>query len=207
MVRLKKDGVTQYTFNCTWDTDNIGQLTLAPGTYQWFYDADVTQGSGFNGYDLDITTAYVSQRTGYKTFHTSFEENGVINVNVRTGSKVWSGEYELNLPGQNGDYKLSYWQKTGINPWTLVQQPVTVTAGSVQPMNIGASGSIIDEVRLFPVGAIMTTYTHDPLSGISSVTDPNNITTHYDYDDLGRLITVKDHDSNVLKTYSYHYKE
>ena len=48
----------------------------------------------------------------------------------------------------------------------------------------------------------MTTYTYDQLIGTTSVTDPNNVTILYDYDDLGRLKTVKDHDNNVVMTYS-----
>ena len=39
------------------------------------------------------------------------------------------------------------------------------------------------------------------------LTDRNNITTHYDYDGFGRLIRVRDHENNLLKTYSYHYKQ
>lgn len=206
VVRLKKDGIVQYTFNCTWDTNNIGQLSLTPGIYQWFYDADVTAGSGFNGYDLDITTPYVSQRTGYKSFHTSFEEDGVADSDARTGSKVWSGIYELVLPGDNGNYKLTYWQKSASNAWALIEQSITITAGTVQTMNIGSSGSLIDEVRLMPIGAVMTTYTYDPIKGITSSTDANQISAHYKYDDFGRLKFVLDDEKNVIKANKYHYK-
>lgn len=54
--------------------------------------------------------------------------------------------------------------------------------------------------------AQVITYTYKPLVGITSETDINRRTTYYDYDDLGRLKTIKDHDGNILKQYEYHYK-
>ncbi len=49
------------------------------------------------------------------------------------------------------------------------------------------------------------TFTHKPSVGIASQTDPNGITTFYEYDDLGRLHIVRDHEGNVLKEKEYHY--
>ena len=54
--------------------------------------------------------------------------------------------------------------------------------------------------------AMVTTYTYDPLIGITSQTDPAGITTNYEYDDFGRLESVKDHNGDIVKAYDYHYK-
>lgn len=54
-------------------------------------------------------------------------------------------------------------------------------------------------------GALVTTYTYDPLVGITSVTDSNGLITHYTYDDLNRLELIKDNDSYILQQYLYHY--
>ncbi len=54
--------------------------------------------------------------------------------------------------------------------------------------------------------AMVTTYTYDPLVGITSITDPKGYTTYYEYDDSNRLKSVKDAGNNLVTDYEYHYK-
>ncbi|AOC96484.1 hypothetical protein BB050_03395 [Flavobacterium anhuiense] len=53
---------------------------------------------------------------------------------------------------------------------------------------------------------MITTYTYNPLQGITSITDPKGISTYYEYDSFSRLKFVKDKDLNVLEKYCYNYK-
>lgn len=56
--------------------------------------------------------------------------------------------------------------------------------------------------------AQVTTYTYNPLIGITSITDPQGLTTFYGYDSFGRLIEIyyKENDKkHIIKTYQYNY--
>lgn len=61
----------------------------------------------------------------------------------------------------------------------------------------------LELLRLALPGAMVTTYTYDPPYGISSVTDPNGVSTFYNYDNFGRLSEVRDKEHNILKTHEY----
>lgn len=53
----------------------------------------------------------------------------------------------------------------------------------------------------------ITTYTHDPLIGVTSITPPSGITEYYKYDFANRLEKVVDINGNILREYQYKYKQ
>jgi YD repeat-containing protein len=63
----------------------------------------------------------------------------------------------------------------------------------------------LDELRLHPIGAQLTTYTQDPLIGITSHTDAAGRTIKYEYDALNRLGRTRDEHGNILTQQEYHY--
>jgi hypothetical protein len=204
---LKRENTIIRTHNCIWGTNAFGSISLAPGIYQWYYSASVSQGGGFLGYNLNVITNYTGQKTSYKAFYSSFEEDGVLDASPKTGKKVWSGVFQLTLPAINGDYKLCYWKKPATGTWELVDQTIAITSGTAQTVNIGDATTIIDELRFFPSGAVMATYTYDLHLGVTSTTDANLITTYYEYDNFGRVALIKDSKGNPIKSFSYHYKQ
>jgi YD repeat-containing protein len=52
----------------------------------------------------------------------------------------------------------------------------------------------------------VTLFTYDPVKGMTRQTDQKGITTYYEYDELGRLKTVKDNELNKISENQYHYK-
>ena len=55
-------------------------------------------------------------------------------------------------------------------------------------------------------GAMVSTFTHRPLVGMATATDPKGDRTTYEYDAFNRLKAVRDKDGNLLSENEYHYK-
>jgi YD repeat-containing protein len=55
--------------------------------------------------------------------------------------------------------------------------------------------------------AQVTIYTYEPLEGITSKTDPSGKTTYYQYDNYGRLKSIRDNRNKLIKMFDYHYEE
>lgn len=56
-------------------------------------------------------------------------------------------------------------------------------------------------------GYNITTYTYDPLIGVTSITPPTGIREIYKYDTANRLQSVVDMNGKILKEYQYNYKQ
>ena len=64
----------------------------------------------------------------------------------------------------------------------------------------------INNLRTTLPNAMVTTLTHLPLVGVSTVTDPKGDTSYYQYDTLGRLIQIKNGQGEIVSENEYHYK-
>ncbi len=56
-------------------------------------------------------------------------------------------------------------------------------------------------------GGQVSTYTYDPIVGMTSMTKPTGESMYYDYDNFRRLQHVRDLDQNILDSYCYGYRE
>jgi len=84
--------------------------------------------------------------------------------------------------------------------WNLYQAEITnATSFSI---HMGSVANV-DELRLFPAGAVMSTTTYKALTGITSECDPGNKIIYYEYDVFGRLIDKRDLDGNIIQVLEY----
>jgi YD repeat-containing protein len=171
-----------------------------------------------------IVNAEISA-VAYTSFETSNKGNWtytgsrLMDVSGPTGKMSYdlsSGAITKSGLTSGKHYMITYWRKDGSgtpllnsasgaskstrNGWTLYQHVVT----GVTSLSLSGSG-MIDELRLHPTDAMMTTYTYKSLVGMTSQTDPNNRTVYYDYDSFNRLSFVRDQDGKVLKKICYNY--
>ncbi|WP_413513485.1 RHS repeat domain-containing protein [Myroides odoratus] len=55
--------------------------------------------------------------------------------------------------------------------------------------------------------ALITTYEHQPLIGVTKITDSKGVSSTYEYDTSNRLKAIKDEQGNILESYQYNYKQ
>jgi hypothetical protein len=156
------------------------------------------------GYNNSYPIAEGTNAAVKNVFHTSFEDatgNSTLN-DCKTGRRSRTGGYSKPLTLlDNGNYILSYWQKSGAN-WVLQSSSVSVTTGSY---TISLTGQV-DEVRFYPKTSQMKTYTYDPLIGITTECDASDHISYYEYDNYGRLKLIRDMNGNILRTFKYQYQ-
>ncbi len=138
----------------------------------------------------------------HQVFYTSFENTGTTG-NAKTGDKYFNAA-SYTIPEDKrptGNHLvMTYWYyKNGT--WNF-QDEIPYQSTISHP---GASR--LDEIRVSPKGTLMSSYTYKPLIGVTSITDPNNTTQYFDYDDQKRLMTVKDYNKHILEHYEYHFKQ
>ena len=85
--------------------------------------------------------------------------------------------------------------------WKLYQAEISNAAA----ITISGNG-LIDEVRLYPANAQMSSFTYEPLIGMTSKCDVNNRIEYYEYDSFGRLKMIRDFDGNIIKSFDYQYQ-
>lgn len=216
---LPLNGIT-YQENATYAYDNFGnviqitQIGMQKG-YIWDYNGVYPIAEVLNGvYSAVAATSFESDGKG----NWDYVAGGITNGDGITGNKAYSlGAGNIQRTGLQAaqTYIVSYWQKTGSvsingngagtailskNGWTLYQLTIAGTT------TVTVSGSaLIDELRLYPSDAQMTTYTYTPLVGMTSQCDANNKITYYEYDNFQRLTLVRDQDRNIIKQYCYNY--
>jgi len=184
-------------------------------------------------YNNQFPIAKVTNAASSNIAYTSFEADGTGNWTVgsvlrdnTTSARTGKSYYVLSNGAINKDglnsattYLVSYWTRN-VSPYTITG---TITGYPIKgeinngwtyfehringqtTVTLSGTGSI-DEVRLYPSDAQMTTYTYDPLVGMTSSTDAKGMTTTYEYDGFQRLLNVKDKDGNITKHNDYHYQ-
>jgi hypothetical protein len=153
------------------------------------------------GYNSEYPIAEASGANSNQIYHTSFEEDGT-EGNSKSGLRCFIGSTFTIPPGQQpvgSGLVMSYWFYSS-NQWNFKPEtPYTSTISEV-----GATA--YDDIKVYPKGSQMATYTYYPGLGMTSASQPNSNSTSYVYDNLGRMTALKDNTGRILKMINYNYK-
>jgi len=204
-----KNNIAQYTatgqlpISIIWDYRQMSPVAQVKNadTLSVAYTSFETEGTGHWAVASTQRDSVTAAFSGYKSYNLS---NGGITKGNLTAANTYVISYwtrngsALTIAGTVAGYPL----KGGtINGWTYYEHQVT----GQTTVTISGTGNI-DELRLYPKGAQMTTYTYTPLIGVTGSIDPKNNASYYEYDGLGRLQNIKDQYGNIVKHTDYHYQ-
>ncbi|MBK6266380.1 hypothetical protein JKA74_15150 [Marivirga sp. S37H4] len=141
------------------------------------------------------------------SYYESFEDQEGSTDYAREGNKSLEifSRYEIPQVFNDGSYTVSYWHLPEPNSnWQHKIEKVNVS--SFTPIQIEANQGFIDELRVYPQGAVMNTFQFIEGIGLKSVSDQNNISRSFKYDQNLRMIKEFDSDKNLMQSIKYNLK-
>ena len=193
------------------------QIGQSPASYIYDYNGD---------FPIAQATNTTAGEIAYTSFETTASGNWTVTGGAANNTTALTGELSYSLSSGNSiskaglntstTYAVSYWSRNGslsvnstsgtagrtVNGWTQFTHQVS----GATTINIPITGTVvIDELRLCPSSAMMSTATYDPLRGITSQCDPRGVIVYYYYDGFGRLSLVRDLDGKIVGKYCYNY--
>lgn len=164
-----------------------------------------------NAVSIEDYEQYYNVEIEYNKYDSKGNIQEIIHKDGTTTTYLWSYNYEYPIAEiKNASY-------TQIR--AILAIPERSLLGTLESSLFPADNLInhvIGAIRSNLPNSQVTTYTHRPLIGITSMTDPRGITTYYDYDNFGRLkatyIGEKDGKGNetrklITNAYEYHYRD
>jgi hypothetical protein len=204
-----KNNIAQYTVtgqlpvSVLWDYRGMSPIAQVKNadTTNVAYTSFEAEGKGRWTVPSALRDSLTATISGIKSYNLA---NGAISKAGLTAGITYIVSYwtqsatPLTITGTISGYPVNGLATKG---WYYHEHRVT----GVTSVSLSGTGNI-DEVRLYPLGAQMVSYTYTPLIGVSSSADARNGLSFYDYDGLQRLLNVRDQDGNILKSFDYNYR-
>ncbi len=115
--------------------------------------------------------------------------------------------------GYNHQYPVAKLENTTYNAVSSYVNNIESKSNLDADHTMGDSGSegalrqALNSLRTaLPSDVMITTYTYDPMIGVTSMTDPRGYTVYYEYDTYNRLQYVRDAQGKLVSENKYHYK-
>ena len=139
-------------------------------------------------------------------FHQYYDNGNVKEVSKKDGTPI------VYIWGYNEEYPIAKIENATYNQVSSQVNNLHSKSDDDDDRTIGNVGnegdlrSALTSLRNSLPNAMVTTFTFDPLIGVTSMTDPKGNVIYYEYDNANRLKQVKDKNGKILSENEYHYK-
>ncbi|WP_299557145.1 RHS repeat domain-containing protein [Seonamhaeicola sp.] len=138
----------------------------------------------------------------------SYYDNGHIKELKKTDGTtivyIWGYNEQYPIAKiENATYAQVSGQVSNLQSKSDLDDDTCLDAGNCDEKNLRTD---LNALRNSLPDALVTTYTYNPLVGVTSVTDPRGYITCYEYDEFNRLIKVIDPDGHIVSESAYNYK-
>lgn len=178
----------------------IAEISAARRSYVAYtsFETDEHGSWGYSGTPVVDSTSPVGERCYDLSSGTFFISNLTVPTSVLT---YWSkSPTPFTFPTQI-PFQTTVTGRT-VNGWTFYMHWL---AGQFTENIVFPSSGFIDDVRLFPLRAQITSYSYQPHAGVTSECDARGNITYYSYDEAGRIKMVQNGDRAILKLIDYQY--
>lgn len=144
---------------------------------------------------LTVTNAYPNE-VYYQGFEEENDDPDFSIGHAHTGLYYYNANYTVYFSKPDSkSYVIQWWNYSG-DKWVFHEQAYTGPTTLTGP---------VDDIRIFPIDALVSSTTYEPMVGKTSELDPNGKLTAYEYDGLGRPNGIRDNDGNLIKQMCYSY--
>lgn len=164
----------------------------------------------------------IKAKTGQ--YYLKLENSSISLLNVPVVNRIYTLSFwvraisgnTITITKNNGQYiptSLKNSSQPDADGWRYVEYQLAIPAN--QTLNItstntfsqgGDASTQIDEIRLYPSDAQVSTFTYNKYFDLYQVMDNNNFKATYEYDPQLRLKAVRDDDDKLLKSFKYNYR-
>lgn len=168
---------------------------------------------------------YIEENGVRKMISSTFTKYGIQGSNIVKPVEIWQLNQALDPPGTGTNPYVAPYKDPTTNHIILDARMRKVKmmdsydqtygnllhgsdlSGLAMSYTWGYNNSLVTSVTYNPGISQQqsTSYLHKPLVGVTTITDPNQRTSYFEYDGYSRLKIKRDHDSNILQRYRYHY--
>ena len=185
------------------------ELYLPAGSHQLTIQAaEAYNNTSSSGYSGNMSFSYLTQKSitpdtsgSDDFFYENFEDSYGDFLFGYHSKKCHFGAYTVNVPTDpDKNYFIDY-QVFKNGKWYYRKSDFVNGCDTIDER-----GCPIDNVRVYPQNASITTYEYFPLIGLRCETDERGQSVAYKYDSTGKLAAVIDNDMNMIREYDYSYQ-